>query len=261
MLCAGAGLTGAVLPVTAIAPAAHAAPAAPAEPGAAAPAAPAEPGASAPAGPASIPAFAGPITVTRVDAATVAALLADPAALAALLVPAEPALPSATAIAGTDGLDPQLAAAYNAAAAEAQAQGVSLYVNSGYRSPAEQQALWEDGLATYGSPDETRKWVLPPEESTHVSGQAIDVGPRSGAQWLEDNGYRWGLCRTFDNEWWHFERVTVPGTACPARVPDAAHRGTPQRPGDNPNVVVPPGLPALPPELQALLSMLGSSVR
>ncbi|MFE4462330.1 D-alanyl-D-alanine carboxypeptidase family protein, partial [Nocardia tengchongensis] len=94
----------------------------------------------------------------------------------------------------------------------------------GYRTPAEQEALWEDGLQTYGSPEAARRWVLPPSESTHVTGQAIDVGPREGAQWLEDNGSHWGLCRMYDNEWWHFELATAPDTACPLRLPDASDR-------------------------------------
>ncbi|WP_067821893.1 M15 family metallopeptidase [Nocardia inohanensis] len=133
--------------------------------------------------------------------------------------------PSAAAVsADTEGLDPLLATAFDRAAAEAAAQGVTLSITSGYRSPGQQQALWEDGIRTYGSPDAARRWVLPPEESTHVSGQAIDVGPREGAQWLEENGNRWGLCRTYDNEWWHFELATVPGAACPARLPDASTR-------------------------------------
>ncbi|WP_245650748.1 M15 family metallopeptidase [Nocardia harenae] len=125
---------------------------------------------------------------------------------------------------GTEGLNPALALAYTLAEGEAHAQGVPLSITSGYRDPAEQQALWDDGLATYGSPEEARRWVLPPDESTHVSGDAIDVGPQQGAQWLEANGFRWGLCRTFDNEWWHFELATAPGTACPARIPDASVR-------------------------------------
>jgi D-alanyl-D-alanine dipeptidase len=66
--------------------------------------------------------------------------------------------------------------------------------------------------------------VLPPEESTHVTGRAVDIAPREGAAWLEANGNRWGLCRTFDNEWWHFELQTLPGTPCPPRLPDAGHR-------------------------------------
>lgn len=69
-----------------------------------------------------------------------------------------------------------------------------------------------------------RRWVLPPDDSTHVTGRAIDVGPRAGAAWLQTNGVRWGLCRTFDNEWWHFELVAVPGTRCPRPAPDAGRR-------------------------------------
>ncbi|WP_083889428.1 M15 family metallopeptidase [Nocardia pneumoniae] len=124
---------------------------------------------------------------------------------------------------GTEGLEPALALAYTLAEREAHAQGVPLSITSGYRTRAQQQALWEDGVATYG-PDGARRWVLPPEESTHVSGQAIDVGPRQGAQWLEANGNRWGLCRMFDNEWWHFELATLPGADCPPMKPDASVR-------------------------------------
>ena len=126
--------------------------------------------------------------------------------------------------AGTEGLDPLLALAYTMAADAAHAEGVPLSITSGYRTPAEQQAMWEEGLATYGSPEEARRWVLPPNESTHVTGRAIDIGPQAGAQWLEVNGNRWGLCRTFVNEWWHFELATVPGVPCPAMLPDASVR-------------------------------------
>jgi D-alanyl-D-alanine dipeptidase len=57
-----------------------------------------------------------------------------------------------------------------------------------------------------------------------VSGQAIDVGPRAGAQWLETNGNRWGLCRIYENEWWHFELATVPSMVCPPLRADASER-------------------------------------
>ncbi|MGV9614536.1 M15 family metallopeptidase [Nocardia xishanensis] len=125
---------------------------------------------------------------------------------------------------GAEGLDPALAVAYSLAEDTAHDEGVVLWINSGYRSYAEQQALWEDGIATYGSPEEARRWVLPPEESTHVAGRAIDVGPQPGAQWLEQNGNRWGLCRTYANEWWHFELAAIPGTACPPLRSDASER-------------------------------------
>lgn len=139
--------------------------------------------------------------------------------------------PSASAAPGTQGLDPLLGAAYNQAARSARADGVSMWITSGKRSVAEQRQLWRQGLATYGSPQIARRWVLPPNESTHVSGHAIDVGPRGGALWLERNGFRWGLCRTFANEWWHFELVTLPGTRCPAMWPNAAVRVDHQRRG------------------------------
>lgn len=143
-------------------------------------------------------------------AATVALTIAAPAAFA------EPA--------ASPGLSPGLAAAYSAAQREAAAQGVPLWITSGARTWAQQESLWRDGLAKYGTPSEARRWVLPPAESTHVTGDAVDVGPWEGAAWLRANGNRWGLCRTFDNEWWHFELATAPGGLCPATVPDASLR-------------------------------------
>ncbi|WP_435826326.1 M15 family metallopeptidase [Nocardia asteroides] len=149
-------------------------------------------------------------------------------AVGAGLVAAQPGTPDQReqfqSAAGTEGLDPPLALAYTLAEQQAHAEGVPLSITSGYRTPEQQELLWQDGLATYGSPDEARRWVLPPEESTHVSGHAVDVGPQEGAAWLEANGNRWGLCRTFDNEWWHFELVTAPGAPCPPTVPDASMR-------------------------------------
>ncbi|QIS19812.1 M15 family metallopeptidase [Nocardia terpenica] len=126
--------------------------------------------------------------------------------------------------AGTEGLGSLLAVSYTLAEREAHEQGVPLSITSGYRSPEEQERLWEDGIRTYGGADAARRWVLPPNESTHVQGRAIDVGPQQGAQWLEANGNRWGLCRTYDNEWWHFELATLPGAPCPSRLPDASVR-------------------------------------
>lgn len=167
-------------------------------------------------------ATAGRAAVVAVTAVAAGALAFGGAEAAASPFPVPPL--TETAAAGTEGLEPLLALAYTMAEREAHAAGVPMWINSGYRSPAEQQAMWEDGLRTYGTPEEARRWVLPPEESTHVTGRAVDIAPRDGAAWLEANGNRWGLCRTFDNEWWHFELVTIPGTACPPRVPDAAHR-------------------------------------
>jgi hypothetical protein len=62
--------------------------------------------------------------------------------------------------------------------------------------------------------------------SHHPWGTAIDVNYPDepvGAGWLEINGHKFGLCRIFDNEWWHFEPVIAPGWKCPALVPDATY--------------------------------------
>jgi hypothetical protein len=44
--------------------------------------------------------------------------------------------------------------------------------------------------------------------------------------WLQKNGWKYGLCRRYDNEPWHFEALTSPGGHCPAlQVSGAAERG------------------------------------
>ena len=60
----------------------------------------------------------------------------------------------------------------------------------------------------------------------HVQGLAVDVGDGPAADWLDEHGARFGLCRTLSWEWWHFEwrqRWEATG-ACPApaKTPDAA---------------------------------------
>lgn len=129
----------------------------------------------------------------------------------------------------TAGLNPLLAVAFTAAQADARRAGVPLWITSGKRSYQEQEQLWENALRMHGSPDAARRWALPPDESAHVTGNAIDVAPIEGAAWLERNGNRYGLCRPYANEWWHFELTTLPGAPCPPMVPDASH-SLPARP-------------------------------
>jgi LAS superfamily LD-carboxypeptidase LdcB len=157
-------------------------------------------------------------TATVVSAAA-SVVLGATAVAPTLTAPQADAAPSSTA-----GLTPALATAYRQAKAQAQREGVPLWITSGKRSWAEQEGMWREGIATYGSPAAARRWVLPPAESTHVTGRAIDVGPQEGAQWLARRGNRWGLCRTYANEWWHFEVTTAPRTPCPPKYIDSAHR-------------------------------------
>jgi hypothetical protein len=116
----------------------------------------------------------------------------------------------------------QLRSAITRAIAAAKVDGVTLSVTSGYRSKAQQQQLYVAAIAKYGSPEAARQWVLPPDESAHVRGEAVDVGPTEGARWLRENGERFGLCQRYANESWHFERLAgAKGSVCPALEPHA----------------------------------------
>lgn len=114
-----------------------------------------------------------------------------------------PQAPSGTA--GTDGLTRGTRRAYDAAAAAMRAQGIGMTLTSGHRSAAVQEQLYRQAIEKYGSAEKARVWVLPPDESKHVRGVAVDVAPRRAARWLDRNGARFGLCRTMAWEWWHFE--------------------------------------------------------
>lgn len=118
------------------------------------------------------------------------------------------------------GLDADLRSAVEQATAAAHDDGVEVLVNSGWRSARYQQALLDQAVEQYGSMSEARLWVNTPERSTHVQGKAVDVGPTDAMSWMDQHGATYGLCRTYANELWHFERVTTPGGTCPQ-----AHEG------------------------------------
>ena len=123
-----------------------------------------------------------------------------------------------------DQVDKQLMNRFKAAQAAAKKDGQALYIASGFRSLARQKVLFAQAIKKYGSAQEASKWVAPPLVSHHPWGVAIDVNYPDepvGAGWLEVNGSKFGLCRVFENEWWHFEPVIAPGWKCPALVPDA----------------------------------------
>jgi zinc D-Ala-D-Ala carboxypeptidase len=117
------------------------------------------------------------------------------------------------------GLTPQTWTAFTSARAEAfwcDKQLIGL--TSGYRDPAEQYRIFNEEVRRTGSVAAARRRVLPPQESSHVRGLALDVRPTEGARWLEQHGGRYGLYRVYDNEWWHFEYHTV----TPVRRPHPA---------------------------------------
>ena len=123
-------------------------------------------------------------------------------------------------------IDKQLIYRFKAAQAAAKKDGKAIYIASGYRSLAYQKSLFAKAVKKYGSVAEASKWVAPPLLSHHPWGIAIDVNYPDepvGAGWLEVNGSKFGLCRVYENEWWHFEPVIAPGWKCPALVKDATY--------------------------------------
>lgn len=124
--------------------------------------------------------------------------------------------------AGIRNLMSELRDALGAATSDAAVAGASIEIGSGWRSQAEQDALYADAVREYGSEEEAARWVLPASASAHVRGEAVDVGP-DGADWLIVHGAAYGLCRIYENEWWHFElRPDAASVGCPAPLPDAA---------------------------------------
>ena len=119
-------------------------------------------------------------------------------------------------------LDPVLLSALQSAAVAASADGVTMTVTSGWRSPEFQQQLLDDAVQTYGSLAAARKYVQTPLGSKHVMGEAVDVGGIGADHWLAANGSRYGLCRIYANEVWHFELAADATGMCPPLLPDAA---------------------------------------
>ena len=126
-------------------------------------------------------------------------------------------------------LIPQFKARYAAAKAAAKQKGHTFAITSGYRSLERQEYLYKRAIKRHGSAKAASKWVLPPEKSNHPWGLAIDINygvggtkGKKAAAWLEKNGYKYGLCRRYANEWWHFEPLVAPGQRCPKMEPYAS---------------------------------------
>ena len=123
-------------------------------------------------------------------------------------------------IPGTTNMQAAAAAAFTRAFADARADGLAPEIRSAWRSAEWQQILFDRAVTKYGSRGEAAKWVLAPAKSAHVKGYAVDVHPQAAATWLQTHGAAYGICRTYDNEWWHFEYLAT--SMCPPRQPTAA---------------------------------------
>jgi hypothetical protein len=101
-----------------------------------------------------------------------------------------------------EGMRPDVAAAFDRMAAAAQGDGLSLLVVSGFRSDAEQAALF----AAHPDP----KWVAPPGHSLHRCATELDLGPETAYGWLAANATRFGFEQRYSWEAWHYGFVAGP---------------------------------------------------
>lgn len=122
-----------------------------------------------------------------------------------------------------NAINPILRNRFISARTAARNLGFKISIRSGWRSWKLQQSMYERALRQYGDAKTASRWVLPPERSMHVWGVAIDVQFNSpeAKNWFRWNSYRFGLCRPYKNEWWHYEPTISPGGTCPAMLPYA----------------------------------------
>ncbi len=101
-----------------------------------------------------------------------------------------------------EGMRPDVAAAFDRMAAAASRSDIGLVVVSGFRSDAEQAALFER------HPDP--RWVAPPGRSLHRCATELDLGPSSAYAWLAANARSFGFLQRYSWEAWHYGFVAGP---------------------------------------------------
>ncbi len=118
------------------------------------------------------------------------------------------------------GMRPDVAAAFDLMAAAATSSGVSLVINSGFRSDAEQARLFS------ANPDP--RWVAPPGRSLHRCATELDIGPPSAYAWLAANAGRFGFTKRYSWEPWHFGFTAGPAPCSSAGERTGSGRSTPE---------------------------------
>jgi D-alanyl-D-alanine carboxypeptidase-like protein/putative Flp pilus-assembly TadE/G-like protein len=126
------------------------------------------------------------------------------AAAPALSAGAMPAIASGGGYSGSlvyrngEGMRPDVAVAFDRMAAAAAKAGVTLLVNSGFRSDAEQAELFA------ANPDP--EWVAPPGRSLHRCATELDLGSESAYGWLAANAPGFGFVQRYS---WVSVPITV----------------------------------------------------
>jgi hypothetical protein len=106
------------------------------------------------------------------------------------------------------GMRPDVASAFDRMAVAAGRAGLTLIVNSAFRSDAEQAALFA------AHPDPT--WVAPPGQSLHRCATELDLGPETAYGWLAVNAGHFGFAQRYSWEAWHFGYDVGPPPCSPA---------------------------------------------
>ena len=106
----------------------------------------------------------------------------------------------------------------------AEKEGLSLIINSAYRSYSDQQDICDTYLKEYGQ-EYVNKYVAKPGYSEHQTGLAYDIGSRNvnvfanslEYKWMQENAYKYGFIYRFTtkyqnitgfrNEPWHYRYV------------------------------------------------------
>jgi soluble lytic murein transglycosylase-like protein len=91
---------------------------------------------------------------------------------------------------------PDVAQAFDRMERAAAADGVTLAINSAFRSDAEQAILW----ARHPDP----KWVARPGTSLHRNGTELDLGPPAAYGWLAANATHFHFTQRYAWEPWHY---------------------------------------------------------
>jgi hypothetical protein len=114
---------------------------------------------------------------------------------------------------------PDVARGFDRMERAARAGGVALIITSGFRSNAEQAALF----AKHPDP----KWVAPPGKSLHRLGTELDLGPPAAYGWLARNARRFGFVQRYSWEPWHYGYTRSAGTRSVGFGPQDGERGMP----------------------------------
>jgi hypothetical protein len=129
-------------------------------------------------------------------------------AVAELAPPGADGLPAFADGGGYDGplayrqgqpMRPDVAEAFDRLQEAARGDGVTLIINSAFRTDAEQAVLW----ARHPDP----KWVAPPGTSLHRFATELDIGPRAVYGWLAANAERFHFIQRYAHEPWHYGYV------------------------------------------------------